>query len=103
MIQAFIERNPMIAGIIIGVLIPFVGYALLLSLNDVILANGNFGAGGEEPIFDQESLLLFAICLNLVPFTYFKRRYKNQAMRGVLTATLIAGFLWLFLFSQIFL
>lgn len=99
----FIERYPLVSGIIIGILIPFVGYALLLMLNESILASGNFGAGGDQPIFDQESLLLFAICLNLFPFTIFKRQRKTQAMRGVLTATLIASFLWLFLFSSSFL
>lgn len=100
MIQPFIDRYPLISGMLIGLLVPFVGYALLLSLNDALLASGNLGAGGQQPIFDRESLLLFAICLNLIPFSYFKKRYNTRAMRGVLTTTLLAGFLWLFLFSQ---
>lgn len=100
MIQPFIDRYPLISGILIGLLVPFVGFALLLSLNDALLAGGNLGAGGEQPIFDRESLLLFAICFNLIPFSYFKKRFNNRAMRGVLTATLATGFLWLFLFSQ---
>ena len=95
----FLNRNHWGIGFLFGVIIPFVGYALLMILNEQILKTGNFGAGGSDPIFDETSLLLFALCLNLIPFTIYQRRRWNQSMRGVLTATMIGAMLWLFLFS----
>ena len=98
--MGFLNRNHWGAGFLFGVVVPFVGYALLMVLNEQILEMGNFGAGGSDPIFDQTSLFLFAMCLNLIPFTIFQRRRWSQSMRGVLTATMIGAILWLILFSS---
>ena len=98
----YLLKNKLWPGLLLGVLVPFVGFALLLSLNDYIFAQGNLGARSGEPIFDRTSLLLFSICLNLIPFTIYQRRRYQQSMRGVLGATLVYTLLWLFQFGNSF-
>lgn len=99
---AFFKQNKLWIGSILGVLIPFVGFALLLSLNEFIFENGNLGSGSDEAIFDRNSLFLFAICLNLIPFSFYQRRRLNRSMRGVLGATLVYALIWLYLFGSSF-
>lgn len=98
----FLLQNKLRLGLILGAVIPFVGYALFLMINDSIYQSGNLGAGGENPIFDKNSLFLFAICLNLIPFTLYQRRRFNKSLRGVLGATLIYAMIWLYWFTTSF-
>lgn len=98
----FILKNHLGVGFLFGAVLPFVGYALFLSLNDFILSAGNLGAGGTKPIFDNNSLFLFAICLNLLPFTIYQRRRFSKSMRGVLGATMIYAMIWLVWFTTSF-
>ena len=97
-----IFKNQLGIGFLFGAILPFVGYALFLSLNDFILSTGNLGAGGDNPIFDNNSLFLFAICLNLIPFTLYQRRRFSKSMRGVLGATMVYAMVWLIWFSTSF-
>lgn len=89
-------------GLALGLVLPFVGYGILLYLNEQILASGNFGAGGDEPIFDIRTLSLMAICFNLIPFTYYQRNRLAKGMRGVLGATLVFAFIWVFYYKDTF-
>ena len=98
----FLKKNSLGLGLLLGAVIPFVAYALLMVLNEQIFESGNLGAGGDSPIFDNNSLLLFAICFNLIPFTFYQRNRFSKSMRGVLGATLIYAMVWLFWFSSSF-
>lgn len=86
-------------GLLVGILIPFVGYAVLLMITEQIdlwRANG----AKVEPMFDARTLLLLAICLNLLPFHRFNRIRWTQAMRGIILATLLYSVLWAYLFGR---
>lgn len=98
----FLLKNKLWIGLLLGALVPFVGFACLLSLNEFIFENGNLGANREEPIFDRNSLFLFGICLNLIPFTIYQRRRLNHSMRGILGATLIYAMVWMYFFGTSF-
>lgn len=98
----FLLKNKLWLGLLLGALVPFVGFAIFLSINEYIFENGNLGADPERVIFDRSSLFLFAICLNLIPFTIYQRRRLNRSMRGVLGATLVYALVWLYLFSSSF-
>jgi len=98
----FFNKNQLGLGLLFGVIIPFVAYALLMMINERIFEAGNLGADGSQPIFDNNSLLLFAICFNLIPFTYYQRKRFSKSMRGILGATLIYAMVWLFWFSSNF-
>ena len=99
-----INKNSIILGIIIGLLVPFVGVAILMLLDesivslDLSLPNGNSYMGQAE-----RTLYLLAICLNLIPFQYFQRQRQMSSLRGIIFPTMLYAFAWLSYFSpQIF-
>lgn len=88
------NRNALWFGLIIGLVLPFVGYALLLSLYDWLESAGALSGRGFSPNFRQRTLGIVAICLNLIPLNFFQKRRLTQSMRGLVLATLIYAVVW---------
>lgn len=88
-------RNQIWIGLVVGLLLPFVGYALLLSVSDYLVAN-NFTADGFRP----RSLALIAVCLNIIPMNVFMSRGQGQSMRGILIMTMIYAVVWFLYFRE---
>lgn len=93
-----LHRNNLWIGLALGILIPFVGYAVLLVLLEELQAAGWLGGNGG-PVFRTRTVLLMAICLNLIPFSIYQRRRMAKAMRGILSATLLYSLIWVIYFG----
>lgn len=89
-----LKRNEIWVGVVIGLLLPFVGYALLLTLSDYLVEN-NFSAG-----FRPRSLALMAVCLNIIPMNVFMARRQGQSMRGMLVTTIFYAVAWFLYFRD---
>jgi heme/copper-type cytochrome/quinol oxidase subunit 3 len=89
-----LEKNVVWVGVIVGLLVPFVGYAILLMLSEWLDAALATYKQNKVSIIDTNTLLLLAICTNLLPFHLFDRNRQRQSMRGVMLATLILGVIW---------
>jgi len=94
-----LHRNNIWLGIVLGLLVPFVGYAVLMLIIEQIQAAELFNLP-PGPIFQQRTVLLMAICLNLIPFNVFQRQRKAKSMRGVLSSTLVLSAVWLYYFGS---
>ncbi|AEE52891.1 hypothetical protein [Haliscomenobacter hydrossis] len=95
-----IDRNQIWVGIVTGLLVPFVGYAVLLMVSEKLDEwLPQFTTDGESVIMPR-TLYLLAICINLIPFHLFDRRRFAKAMRGVIIATMILGVAWLVYFGK---
>lgn len=94
-----IQRNNVWIGLVLGLLIPFVGYALLLVILEEMQAAGWLTSGDGELIFRTRTILLMSICLNLIPFSIYQRQKKAKTMRGVLSATLLYSLIWVVYFG----
>lgn len=94
-----LQRNNVWIGLALGVLIPFVGYAVLLVILEEIQAAGWLTSGSGELIFRNRTILLMAICLNLIPFSIYQRQKKAKTMRGILSATLLYSLVWVVYFG----
>ena len=89
--------NSVLVGIALGAFVPFVGYALLLELNDYIIA-AHFAVGSHLFTgFSAQLLMALSICLNLLPFHYFKKVRYDDTMRGIVFPTLLFVGGWLLL------
>lgn len=88
------NRNEVWIGLVAGLLVPFVGYALLLSVNDYFINNGM--SSGFRP----RSLALIAVCLNILPMNVFMSRGQGQSMRGILIMTIIYAVVWFLYFRD---
>ena len=92
------EKDSIVAGLLLGVFIPFLGFALWLELFDQLAARGFLESFGEGT-FRRRTSALLGICLNLIPFTIFNRKRFFNSMRGVMIPTIIYGFIWFFYFG----
>ena len=96
------KKDTILFGIIFGLVVPFVTYAILLEINDYIIAMEIELAGGRTfEGFSKSMLTVFAICANLIPFQYFIKRRWDYAMRGVIFPTLFYGFYWAIYFGKL--
>jgi len=92
------QKDSIVAGLIAGVLIPFVGYAIWLEIYDQLEAAEMISAFRVGD-FRRRTSALLGICLNLIPFTIFNRKRFHNSMRGIIFPTLIYGCIWFFYFG----
>lgn len=81
-------------GLVTGLLLPFVSYAILLSISDYFV-NNDMATG-----FRPRSLALIAVCLNIIPMNVFMSRGQGQSMRGILIITMIYAVAWFLYFKE---
>jgi len=93
------EKDSLIAGLLLGVFIPFVSYALVLEIYDQLEAAdliSGFGTGD----FRRRTSALLGLCFNLIPFALFNRKKFHQSMRGIMIPTIIYAGVWFFFFGS---
>lgn len=89
------NTGTVLKGAIIGLIIPFVGYAVELMLIDWFISSPR----PAQETFRVRTLILVAICLNLIPFHFFRYRRETKSMQGTLMVTVGLAILWLFYFG----
>jgi hypothetical protein len=97
-VQGIRKYNSVWVGVITGIIVPFVGYALLLMINESIGAVGWQVNGNTFGGFSDKLIGLFAICLNLIPFGIFQKNRMDDAMRGVFMPTMGYIMMWMYFY-----
>ena len=87
-------------GILFGLLVPFISFAVLLMLNEKISALLFKEVLKEDLILDRKTVAIFAICFNLIPFHLFDKKRQAKAMRGIMLSTFMLVVLWLYVFGK---
>lgn len=91
-----VPRNDnILIGLAVSFIIPMIAYFLLLQAQDFI---GN--SAGRPIMFEQRTLALIAICLNVMPLNYFRKVYRNRSLRGLATGTMILALAWFYWFGR---
>jgi len=94
------EKDKIVIGLILGFLLPVVGYAILLEIFDQLSSNGIISDEGFSHTFRERTIALLAICFNLIPFAFFNRRRMQNGMRGLVFPTVLFVIIWLFYFRK---
>ena len=92
----FLHRDSVLLGIITGFVVPFVGYAVLLTVYEKLDASGFISVEGLSENFRWRTIALLAICINLIPFIYYNKKYCYNTMRGLVFPTLTYVVIWFF-------
>jgi len=100
MLRFFLEKNQIVSGILAGLIIPFVGFAILLMIFEQLEVLGIMNPEGMAPNFRQRTSSLVAICLNLLPMNYYRKKYFFESMRGLVFPTLLYVAIWIFAFAS---
>lgn len=97
-----LKNDKLIIGLIAGLLVPFVAYAILLSIYQFGDAQGWFAGSNVSETFRERTQGLLAIAANLITINIFRRKRHEKSMRGVLIATAIYIIIWIIVFGQTF-
>ena len=95
-----LKKDSILVGIGVGLVVPFVGYALLLELYDQLAAGGVISDIGLSESFRKRTIALLALCLNLIPFILYNRRWYHNTMRGIVFPTVLYATLWFIYFGS---
>lgn len=93
-------RDQLWFGLLIGVVVPFVGYAVLMMILEQLGASETLADNRLNFNFKERTLTLLALAINLIPMRIFMRAYANKALRGLVLATLAYGMVWMFYFGR---
>lgn len=94
------NRDKLWIGLLIGLVVPFVGYAIILMILETLGANESLADKNLNFDFKERTLTLLALALNLIPMRIFMKRYMNKALRGLVLATLVYGLVWMVYFGS---
>lgn len=83
-------------GIIVGVIVPFVGYAILLTVVDWL---GSTQDGISVSSISDRTMMLIAIVFNLIVFQFFNYRRETETMRGLMIITVLYAIIWAIYFQ----
>ena len=95
-----LDKDSLLIGILIGLCIPFVGYALILTIFEQIGAAEWLNPETRTITFRARTIAVLAICLNIIPFRIYQKRWQHTTMRGIILATFVYVTIWMVKYSS---
>ncbi len=96
------EKDSIFTGIILGILVPVVGYVIIEQIFAVLMSMGLMEQVSGEAVGRRlRTLSLLAICVNLIPFNIAKRNRWDQTLRGVVFPTIVYVGAWVLKFKDV--
>jgi hypothetical protein len=94
-----IDKNSVWTGLLLGAVVPVLGFVVVefifnLLMDWGIMAEVSAGSGNRR----YRTMLLIAICMNLIPFNLAKSRRWDQTLRGIVFPTLFYVAAWIYKF-----
>lgn len=96
----FLDKNSLVLGILLGLIVPFVGYAIWLMIFEQLENAGIMSATGFSENWRERTIALLAICMNLIPFSVYNRRRYYNTMRGMVFPTILLVIIWFVLYGR---
>jgi hypothetical protein len=94
----FYQRNHVLVGLLVGLAMPIIGYALILTLLETI---DSVAASNLElaKALKTRTLALISICINILIMQYYKKQRAEESMRGIFIAVGILAIGWIVKFG----
>ncbi len=98
------NQNHIVLGIVLGICIPIVGFAIFQMVFEGLESIGAIDAVTRSSSIGRiRTLSLLGICANIIPFEiYRKKRYENT-MRGLVFPTIIYVVIWIVRYREVLL
>jgi len=89
-------------GFVLGAIVPVLGYLAIAFIFETLTSFGLMEAVSTSSSSRRfRTLLLLAICANLIPFNFAKNRKWDQMMRGIIFPTIIYTGAWIYKFYDV--
>lgn len=90
------NKNHILLGIILGICVPVVGYALVQFLFEGLEAIGIMDEVTSGSAAGRiRTLSLLGICANIIPFEIYRKKRYDQTLRGLVFPTIIYVVIWI--------
>lgn len=97
-------KNKFLNGFLMGLLLPPLTFVSLYYLNEALVSSDSVSVTGNDRMiwrgFKLRTLVLMALCVNLIPTFFANRRYFEEFVRGIMVPTVIYCFIWFFYFRE---
>jgi hypothetical protein len=84
-----LKQNNLLLGIALGVFLPIVALAILISFNEFMIGNGVTIGKTKGFYFSDKTIFVIAVCANLIPFNWYKNRYFDKTTNGIIVPTIV--------------
>lgn len=92
-------KNTVIKGLLIGLVVPFLGYFLVSGVFEILVDMGIMDAASSSIASRRtRTTALIAICFNIFSLQFFRKRSDGPVVRGIGCATMIYAATWVYMF-----
>jgi hypothetical protein len=95
-----LNRNQLSTGLLIGIIVPLIGFGIIYGLFQLLDAAGVMSDSGFSPRFRERTAALVAIALNAVALNRYQKMRFTETMRGIVVPTAVYVVIWLFVFRE---
>ena len=96
----FLNKDSLVVGILLGIVVPFVSYAIWLMIFEQLDSMGALDNSGFSDNWRARTTALLAICMNIIPFSIYNRKRFFNSMRGFVFPTLLYAAIWFFYYGR---
>lgn len=96
----FLDRDSFLLGFLLGSTFPVMMYGILLAIFDALEARLLASDIGMSPDFRFRTLMLVAICSNIIIFNLYRRWGRDNTMRGMVLPTMGFVVYWFWLYGR---
>jgi hypothetical protein len=96
------EKDSLLTGLVLGAILPVIGYFLLESVFEWMNAAGYLGeAVGESFMRRVRTIGIIAICCNILAFEWARKNRYDDTLRGIVFPTVIYVGAWVYKYYTI--
>ncbi len=93
------QKNEIWVGLLVGLLLPTMGYILLYEIFNLLESRGAASGAGFSVNFRERTVGIVAIALNVIPLNLYQKRRWELSMRGVVIATSLLAVVWVVVYG----
>ncbi|MEM9888032.1 MAG: hypothetical protein AAF849_19205 [Bacteroidota bacterium] len=94
------HQNKIIIGLLVGLILPVIGFGLLFALFEFLDRAGAVSNIGLSEDFRLRTIGIVAIGLNAIALNAFYKRRATQSMRGIVIITFVYVVAWVIYFGD---
>ena len=95
-----LEKNSLSLGLLLGVLVPLIGFGVFFGIYAGLEALGWVSTAGFRPMFRERTCAIMAIAINAILLNFYQKRYLNNTVRGVVVTTTLWVIAWMVMFGR---
>lgn len=96
----FYNKNHIILGIVLGISVPILAYAMFIYLFDLFDQLELTDLEYPRHQFRERTIAMLAIASELIPFEIYRKMKFDQTMRGVIFPTVLYVVIWIIYYGK---